>query len=428
MNEATLACLYISFFVIILYELHARSASIVLWGGLFIFFAIPHGIDVLHESKNYIESTYLIATIFALSFNAIYLLSRILLKNIKIRTPKWLIISSGPHIASRYTSILFFSLAASVVLLLMHIHTTFGSFTNFTWIDLFDNRQSFYYIASSYLLTFSAPLVYVSIIHKKYRLTLIAMMLLVVVLILSRVRANAIAMFIPLIVFYLYSGGTYTKILKRLAVTSIFSLLFITIVLGFGAIRIFGDYSQAIGLKEIIQTTIDLISSPHSEFGLRNAFYHFIENDNNFEGFNSGLGYIRLFLMPIPSSLLFELKPIDFASYMAIAYAPDYSILGVNSMHPTLYGDLFGNFYYFGVFLGIFWAVIVKMLDLLYLHQHRNVFAASIFVSVVYSLTLVARGAIYNGLFNVYFIIAINWIVSFIMIIKFRFTKSWAHD
>ena len=428
MSEITLAGLFLSFFAIILYELRVRSASIVLWGGLFIFFAIPHGIDILHKSKNYIEATYLTATIFALSFNIIYLFSRILLKDVKIPTLRWLTISSRSHIASRYTLILFVSLAASVVLLLMHIHTTFGTFSDFTWIDLFDNRQSFYYIISSYLLTFSAPLVYVAIIERKYRLTLIALMLLVVVLILSRVRANAIAMFIPLIVLYLYSGRTYTKTLKRLTVTSIFGLFFITLVLGFGAIRVFGDYSQTIGLKDVIQTTVDLISSPHSEFGLRNAFYHFIENDNEYEGFISGLGYIRLALMPIPSSLSFDLKPIDFASYMAIAYAPEFSILGVNSMHPTLYGDLFGNFYYFGVFSGIFWAALIKILDSLYLHQNRNVFAASIFVSVVYSLTLVARGAIYNGLFNVYFTFAVSWIISFVLINKFRSPRLCTHD
>lgn len=417
-----------SFLVIIFFELRSKSAGIVLWAGLFVFYAIPHGVDVIRSSSNFNETTYLIASLFAFIFNVVYFCSSIIFNNIKVATPNWLLVSSGPKVKRYYTKILFFLLLTSVALFSIHVYITFGSFVNFTWIDLFNNRQSYLYLISSYLLTISSPLVYVALIQNKYRLFIFALLLSLFVLIISRVRSNAIAMMIPLIVYYLYYGGTFGKTLRRLFVTSFFGIFFIMVVLGFGAVRVFGDYSHSISFTDFFQTTFELVNSPHSEFGLRNAFYYFIENDNNFQGFNLGLGYIRLLLMPIPSVFSFDLKPIDFASYMSIAYAPDFSVLGVNSMHPTLYGDLFANFYYFGAFLGIFWAALVKVFNSLCLHQNRNIFAASIFVSVVYSFTLVARGAIYNGLFFVYFLLVVNWFFSLVLSRVVRPSSSLAKE
>lgn len=415
MNGIGLFFLFVSFAIIVLYELSVKSVSIVLWGGLFIFFAVPHGIDVIFISKNFSESTYLTATLFALSFNVVYLSTRFLLHNIKIHSPRWLSASSSYLVERNYFLILLWCLTTSTVLFMVHIYTTFGSFTNFTWIDLFDNRQTIFYIASSYLLTLSAPMAYIAVIRRKYSLAVFALILVLIVLVLSRVRANAIVMFLPLIVWYLYSVSSYKKIIGRLFGSLIFGAAFIWIVLLVGALRVFGDFSEPIDFFDILQVTLDLVVSPHSEFGLRNAFYFFIENDNNFDGFGMGLGYIRLLLMPIPSSLAFDLKPIDFASYMSVAYDPENSTLGINSMHPTLYGDLFANFYYLGIFLGVFWAALIKLLDSLCLRQLDNIFAASVFVSIIYALTLVARGSLYNGLFNIFFLLVVNWLLWFIL-------------
>jgi hypothetical protein len=420
MNEVTFIFLLISFLVIILYELRVKSASIVLWGGLFIFFAVPHGVDVIFQLGGFPDKVYLTATLFALSFNVIYFSTRIILYDIKIYNPKWLHTPSNRKIVNHYISTLFSLLIIASIFLLVHIHITFGTFTGFTWIDLFNNRNTFYYIASSYLFSLSAPLLFIAIVRQKYNIAIITLLLFVMVLILSRVRANAISIFLPLIVFYLYAQKSYAKTLIRLFAASIFGAFFILLILFIGGLRVFGDYSAVFNFLDVWKVTLELISSPHGEFGLRNAYYYFIANDNNFEGFEQGLGYIRLLLMPVPSSLAFGLKPLDFASYMAVAYDPLNSELGVNSMHPTLYGDLFANFYFIGIFFGVFWAFIIKVLDSLFVFHRDNIFASAIFVSVVYALTLVARGAIYNGLYNVFFLLAINWLL---WIIISRITK-----
>ncbi len=414
MNEFALIGMFLSFLIIVLYELYVRSASIVLWAGLFVLFAIPHAFDVILHVSNFRQDTYFFATIFVLVFNVVYISSRIVLHPITLHRPKWLDVSSSNKTARNYINLLFISLIISTALFLVHIYISFGSFTQFTWIDLFDNRQTVYYAISSYLLSLSAPLAYIATIRRQYRLALTALGLLVITLVLSRVRANAIAIFVPLIVWYLYSGQSFGKTMRRLIYASLFGITFIATVLGFGALRVFGDYSESINFLDLLQVTFDLISSPHSEFGLRNAFYYFVENDNNFEGFGYGLGYVRLLLMPIPYSLSFDLKPIDFASYMSVAYDPENSMLGVNSMHPTLYGDLFANFYYFAPLVAPLWAALIKLLDSLWLRQKENIFAASIFVSIAYALTLVARGALYNGLYNVFFLFAVNWMLSLI--------------
>ena len=64
-------------------------------------------------------------------------------------------------------------------------------------------------------------------------------------------------------------------------------------------------------LLSMKRQSISPIFSP-IEIALLRAFYYFIENNNNFDKFGEGLGYIRLALIFIPS-MIAPFKPRDFA-------------------------------------------------------------------------------------------------------------------
>lgn len=397
--------------LILLFELKVKSTSIVLWAGITVFFAIPHLLDSMYDNFEYQDSTIILATLFSLFFNITYFATRLLIIKINFKGLKYLDKYVSTHEENKYLNIILLSVILSAIFLCIHVYITFGSFLNFTWIDLFDNRDGIIYLLSSYLLSFSVSIVYITYSRKRYSYCAIGILSLIVILVISRVRANLIPIFLPLIVSFILNGTTFSSTLVRV-IKSIFSgLLLLLCIMLFAAFRVFGDFSQDIDLQILFNVVFDLFTSKHSEFGLRNAFYLFVENNNEFEGFNLGLGYIRLLMIALPSFLAFGFKPIDFASYMSIAYAPESSVLGLNSMHPTIYGDSFANFNYLGIFLGIFWAFLIKFLDIMCKNRTLNIYSAATFSSVVYALTLVARGAIYNGLYSIFYVFLLNYFI-----------------
>ena len=133
------------------------------------------------------------------------------------------------------------------------------------------------------------------------------------------------------------------------------------------------------------------------ELGLRNVFLYFIYKDNNFLNFNKGHTYLRLIFMFIPTKYSFGLKPPDFAITMGSAWLGDFSNTRF-STHPTLYGDVFANFYWFGIILAIFWAIFALIIDRIIINNCllKQLNYISIFGSMY---VIIGRGSVYNGIF-----------------------------
>ena len=115
-----------------------------------------------------------------------------------------------------------------------------------------------------------------------------------------------------------------------------------------------------------------------------------------------------MLLVYIPSQFSLGLKPQSFDLYMGQAIG----MASGGSMHPTLFGDCFGNLYWFGILLGGVWAAIANGIDTLINRQKFDFYKIMIFFLGSYSFVVVGRGSVYNG-FEV-----LAWGMLFLWILK----------
>lgn len=412
-----LALLFLSFLSIIIIEFKLKSVSLVLWGGLFVFFLVPHAVDIFIGPPEYTIDTYNKASLFAFFFNCFYLITRMLLINSK----SLILINPSVNYSDvfnfSFIKIQFIILIISFLFLLNFVHTTFGSFFNFSWIDVFDNRTNLSYFMFSYLFGVCLPLPFLAFFYKKNKIFIFTIIVLIIIIFLFRIRTFLIPITIPFIISYLLSDKfkiTFINFLKVLVI----SLSIIFLIVAVGVLKTFNslsDFFDSFSPSEFFDMLYGILFSKYGELGLRNGFYFYLQNNNEFDNFGLGLGYIRLLLLPIPSFLSFGIKPQDFAMDMAMAYDPINSTAGVNSMHPTLYGDCFANLGWYGVSLGIFWAFFSYIGDRFTISKSKNILFISMFVAYSYTYTLIARGAVYNAVYNVFFIFLTHTILFFFL-------------
>jgi hypothetical protein len=131
----------------------------------------------------------------------------------------------------------------------------------------------------------------------------------------------------------------------------------------------------------------------NGELSLKDVFYYFIYNNNQFPNFEQGHTYIRMLLVLFPTSLTLGIKPPDFAQSMG--YAVDPGILKY-STHPTLFGDCFANLGFAGVFLGIFWAIFFSLTDYM-VNRQDQILKLSLFSLCSVVFIILARGSVYNS-------------------------------
>lgn len=407
MSYLLLFLLTVSFLLILSIEYKLKSVSLVLWGGLLVFFLLPHAVDIFIGPPEYTLNTYNKASLFAFLFNIIYLTTRLLLANSKKIRLLDFKSSKLKNFDDSYLKTLFIFLLVSFVFLVYFVITTFGGFFNFSWIDIFDERGGFSYTMFTYLFTMCLPLPFLSHFYKKKYIFFCTLVIMLIIIFLFRIRTYLIPITIPFIISYLRSDKFKINI-GNVFKTLIISVSTIILIVGIGVLKAFAslsDFYNSFTFSNFMDDLYSIAFSKYGELGLRNAFYFYLENDNHFANFGIGLGYLRLILLPIPTFMSLGIKPQDFAMDMAMAYDPINSTVGVNSMHPTLYGDCYANLGWYGILLGVFWAFFTFIGDQLTITTSKNIIFISLIAAYSYTYTLIARGAVYNAVYNVFFIL-----------------------
>lgn len=390
---------------VIFYEYKKGSIAIFLWAINFIVIGFGSILAISIEKK-YSDIVYIKAFIFGIAFISIYLLTRILLdkkplkridliKQIRIKLKENKLEEKDNKIFE-ITSII------ALILFLIYVIRMFGNIFEATWSDFTYAKVSFFSLNgitiffSDILRKVSFIVLYIYILKKKYFKFLLYFIILLFPVLITRNRVEMLPLFIVII---LYSYIKYEKITFKLLLKYIF--LGIIIVIFLYVLRIYRFYGsfynfvEKFNCREFIESVFKLFETNNGELGLIDAFYYFIEKKNNFPGFGKLATYNRMLLVLLPTKLSFGLKSSDFAITMYSAYFNEYSNV-VGSMHPTLFGDCYANFGYLGVFLGIFWAILAKIIDKIC--NRKNVFY-SIVLCIIwgYSYVIMGRGAIYNG-------------------------------
>ncbi|MGD6849036.1 O-antigen polymerase [Rossellomorea aquimaris] len=408
--------------LIILYEYKKKSIMIFLWGTLFILFGVPHILEVLFRSSGYTIQTLNTASIFVIFFNILYIITRLILSKNKVIE---IMNDEDKRENKKLIQLLLVTFIGSVLMLYISNYVFFGKIFGVSWGEYININREFGLInpfkISLYLFFATAG---VGLIFYKYSKKMYILVL-GIILIYSLTTGNRITI-LPLLISIIYPF-LYNKKVKLTSVLHlvIFGMLTVYIVYFLRLIRIYGGFGKMLETKSLVELNSQVMSmllSGEGELSLKNAFYFFIENNNNFPNFLEGHTYLRILLMPFPTSYTFGLKPPDFTISMGSAYISNFNNNSY-SMHPTLYGDIFGNFGIIGLVTSIIFAIILIFFNkrVTEIKYSNRTFYFPIFVLSSTMLVIIGRGSVYNGVF--YFVIGLLILKLLNLITKFKLKR-----
>lgn len=402
----------ISIIVIALFEYRNASISIFLWATLFVIFGIPHFLSTLTQEFIYPEDVYAYASIFVIMFNSLYFISRYIFIGIFKR--KCVINTIKSNVENQYflfnekketkrllITILFFIIVWFITLIQRH-----GSIMTISWGLLYKSSVNIYSLGlnwqtlisyfTKYVLYGIGGLFIIFFYQKKIVSSLIVAGIIIFYSIITRNRIMILPILIPMIIIFLVKNRKLNS--RSIFIYCILGFFAIYLVYGLRLFRHYGGldvFLSSFNFTEFNNILISRVLNNSGELGLRNIFLYFINNNNNFENFNKGHTYLRLLFILIPTKFSFGVKPPDFTISMYNAYSGNiYNT--TYSVHPTLYGDCFANFYWFGFLLAIFWAFFTTFIDRL---ADRKSLVVKSGLAVIWGciFVIIGRGSVYNG-------------------------------
>lgn len=401
--------------LVLVKEVKWKSPGMFLWATLFLMFGIMHLFDIFIGASKYKENSLINASLFVIFFCFFYLVIRVFLRQkfpVKINKT-FLNIASVIRQNEKFTAILFFLLILTTFMITGFIITQLGGILNTSWGDSREVLLQRSYLSGEqiWMILYYAlgGLLCCSLIKKSIIGSVISVFCIGFVELVTRNRVLILPLLISIIAFYAFKMKKIK--LSTILIAAVGAVIVIYIVYAIRAFRWLGDLNSAIQEFDIqalnAQIKTFLVTSD-GELGLRNWMYYFIEKDNQFENFGRGDTYIRMLLVYVPTKFSVGLKPPDFALSMGAAVG----MLEGGSMHPTLFGDCFANLGYAGVLLGILWAVLIHINDIIIDKMRCYQIKVLAFVLLATSYVIIGRGAVYNGFF------AIAWGIPLLMIIS----------
>lgn len=403
----------ISIIVVSIYEYHKKSITIFLWATLLVMFGMPHLLSIITNTSNYSDDIMIKASIFVIIFNFLYMMTKIFLFSFCFKTNfSWDSNKYPESIKSqkisnsrvkRLKKLIFFTLLVAFFMLIYYTLKHLGSLSNASWgrFRVLNTELGFNSLLryATFILFGVSGIALVYLKEKKWNRAIISMIIVVLYTLITGNRIVILPVIISIILKYIYINNKKLN-LKTIISISILGCTVIYLVYFLRLLRIYGGLYNMINsssITELIKRNFEMILNGEGELSLRNAFYHFIYYDNNFKNFNKGHTYIRMLLIAIPTFLIPRIKPPDFAISMGSAWAmnPNNTTF---SMHPTLYGDCFANLWWFGVLLGVFWALFSFSIDK-FIYEKNEIVRLVLMVLFGSVFVIVGRGSVYNGFF-----------------------------
>ena len=394
-------------------EFRRASCSVFLWGCLLLMFGFPHFLTSINPDGGYRLSVYAEASLFAIAFMVIYLLVRFLLDK---TAGKYNLVESLDRAYLEHTKnetkmewFFLFLLLLSFAVVVVFVKRVTGNIFDASWGGIFSAMESRYKISSlsGFLFNFTptfniiASGILISLLLEKHylrALPIIAILLLGAVIVGEKARFLNFIIPVVIVVFIKNRKLTATSLLKY-AVLVLGGFVCVCIMAYMRSYTI-SSFISNFDLKALISYVTNVFDNMGGELGLREVFYYFIENNNNFPGFNTGAGYLRVLLWWLPTGFSFGLKPPDFAVTMGSA------LLGYEqtafSTHPTLFGDCYANFHWFGIILGVFWAAFVYFFEKFIYSRSNYMVRAAIASALAQMYIMMARGSVYNSIYSVF--------------------------
>ena len=390
--------------IIVFQEYRRKSIGVFLWAMLLILFGIMHLSTVISNYHDYPMWVYNHASLFVILFCLFYMVTRKILvpsrNTVCVSFNDWSKVNYQfiTPLQKRFIYCTLFSLFVCVCYKIYELSQFSGSILDSSWGSKREMQQSQSYmnlgriIEPLYWYATSSVLLFMYWGNKKY--AVISALLILACVIVIRSRTQILPLLVAVIAYYIYNGRKLS--IKKIVI--MFSLGIISVIIIY-MIQIFRYYGSILNFitefdnQVFFDTVFTNMSEGKGDIGLREVFYYFIFHDNQFENFSEGHTYLRMLMFFIPTQWSAGLKPPDFAISMG-------SALGTGdagfSTHPTLFGDCFANFGYWGFLMGIFWAIFVYWADKFANSLEINLKISSIII-FANTYIIIGRGSVYNA-------------------------------
>ncbi|WP_349929755.1 O-antigen polymerase [Acinetobacter sp. A1-4-2] len=374
-------------------EYDRKSPFVIFFFALILMSVLPTLSIALNFSESFFKyETYLEATLFSCLFLLVLIFVRFITVKIFKVEKIWkniISINIDTKIITRELFILFFILSLAFILFLKGLNiNSISSLMAVNWWDVVNG--GFLIILATYLCYISSSILLSNYLYnenKKIKIAIYIQVLLFLIFSIFVLKTRSyILMFItPLFCYFLYTKKG-VEVIKPI----IFLFLMFFVFILARAVRHSSD------LNDFLES--DFLegfeaASDGAENTLINGFYYFVQNNNNFSGFENNNTIKRIIFFAFPG-----IKPEEFSYIMHSAY------YGSNpsdrlSIHPTVFGDAYGNAWWFGAFIySSFLGLYIGLLELLNkFFDKDSIFRICVF-SIICTVSLIfARGAIYNG-------------------------------
>ena len=386
-----------------------------------------HFLTVIIGKSGYYSSTINRASIFVILFSILYLITRLFV-SYRHRNDYFENLKIINHKHDKLFSILFIILVISFTIKTINFINFTGGVLNSSWGEYRDYSMNLNYIngiKTVDVIFFSlSGLLLASYFYRKKVKFIILFIVFSVNAIIFRHRIALLPILCSLIAIYLFKIENLN--LSKIISVLLISIAVIYVVYGFRVLRYYGSIQNLLNtgnFKDFNTGIMNFIVNDDGELALRKIFYYFIENNNKFVGFGEGSTYKRMLLVFIPTQFSYGLKPDDFAITMGAAIGMRYG----GSVHPTLFGDAFANFGYYGIFAGIFWALYVSFIDKIVGTRSSRIWVYLHYILNAMYFVLIGRGSVYNSFFTVsygtLFLLILEFISNHFKIMRNKFGK-----
>ena len=398
----------LNFLVLLLgvyWSFRKKSFSFLFYLALTVIYGIPGLVDAIaYNSYRDYTQAFLFSIGFTLCVVIAHILSGRLLHN-KMKFLNKFNNPDKPFLGTREaTQISFALLLAGTFFLFLDVYVGTGllPYEVFAadWHVVGFSNRTFLHSIGVILFTVGSSAFIMAIIFKRWVIVLLSFLICVYVTMGLGIRFFTAPMFAPVLLYYLALGNVKPK--KMLAGLLI-GVLFTFGVFMVQTMRWEKDRTINALLDPLmyIKTYNRIVAMDSGEFSLRYVYYYLVNEIPETHEPGDGSTYLRLFLMPIPSSVIPDIKPTDFTQTM-YDYFYDWDRGRGGTAHPLLFGDAWANFMWLGVFVGLFWGMLFGLLD-----RILNGIQASIRYMFMAPITtfmfFLARGAVYSSVTFIYY-------------------------
>ncbi len=378
-------------------EVNKKSSAVFLWATLLLMFGLPHLVAAITLDKDYSVDVLIDASAFVTLFCLLYIVFRRKrpVDYVRLSDTDFTIVNTEVN-CTEFEIFCVVIFVASIVLYMMDFAASQGGLMNTSWGNARTVSESYVNLsglATRIIFAFSGIPLYLFMTKRRFPALIIAVLLILMVL-LTRNRVQIIPVLAFPIALMLLKIKTVKP--KHILMAGFMAVAVIYIVYGIRAFRWLGTLQHALDtftFDYLNRQILEFLQNQDGELGLRRILYQFIDNDNQYDGFNQGATYFRMLLVFIPSKLTFGLKPESFDLTMGRAIG----MAEGGSTHPTLFGDCFGNLGWYGILLGIFWAEFCNIVDYIIERQSDDFFKVMIYFLATYAYVVMGRGSVYNG-------------------------------